>query len=53
MKANKCISCDNKTLQKDGICVSCKTGIRQMYKELIDLMQKQRNHNSMKRTRSR
>jgi hypothetical protein len=40
MKANKCINCDNQTFQKDGICVSCKLGLKQMYTELVDPLQK-------------
>jgi len=40
VKANKCKNCDNQTFQKDGICVSCRIGINEMYTELADLLQK-------------
>ena len=37
---NKCKNCDNQTFQKDGICVSCRIGINQLYTQLTDLLQK-------------
>jgi len=40
MKTNKCVKCDNKTLQKDGICVVCRIGLTGMYTELADLLKK-------------
>ncbi len=30
-KSDKCKVCGIKTYQKDGMCVLCKTGIRQIY----------------------
>ena len=39
-KSNKCKVCNTKTYQKDSICVLCKTGITQMYEELIELLKK-------------
>jgi hypothetical protein len=40
MKTNKCVKCDNKTLQKDNICVVCRIGLTGMYTELTDLLKK-------------
>jgi glycerate kinase len=34
-KSNKCKVCAINTYQKDGMCVLCKTGIRQIY-EIIE-----------------
>jgi hypothetical protein len=39
-KSNTCKVCDTKTYQKDSICVLCKTGITQMYEEMIELLKK-------------
>lgn len=39
-KSNTCKVCDTKTYQKDSICVLCKTGLTQMYEELIELLKK-------------
>lgn len=39
MKANKCSECGNETFQKDCICVLCRNGITQMYKDLVDSLQ--------------
>lgn len=44
MKVHKCLQCDNKTHQKDGICVSCRLGITQMYTELAELMKKDKKY---------
>jgi hypothetical protein len=38
MKANKCIKCENKTFQKDGLCVVCRIGISTIYVELTELL---------------
>jgi len=40
MKTNKCMKCDNKTHQKDSICVVCKIGITAIHEELVDLLKK-------------
>jgi hypothetical protein len=40
MKTNKCVKCDNKTFQKDNICVVCRIGLTGMYTELADLLKK-------------
>jgi hypothetical protein len=45
MKTNKCIKCDNKTHQKDNLCVSCRIGLTQMYDELLDLLKKDKKWN--------
>jgi hypothetical protein len=47
MKAKKCQKCENTTLQKDGICVSCHLGLTQMYGELIDLLKKDKKWNRL------
>ncbi len=43
MKANKCMHCDNRTFQKDGICVICRIGIAGMCAELARLLNKEEN----------
>jgi len=40
MKAKKCRECGNETFQDDDICVLCKIGVTQMYRELDDLIKK-------------
>jgi hypothetical protein len=40
MKAHKCAKCDNKTFQKDDICVICKIGLTGIYTDLVDLLKK-------------
>ncbi len=40
MKVKKCKQCDNETYQDDDICVLCKIGVTQMYRELDDLIKK-------------
>jgi len=38
MQAAYCIECGIETYQQDGLCVLCKTGITQLYKQLIYLL---------------
>lgn len=45
MKTNKCIKCDNKTFQKDNICVVCRIGLTGIYSELADLLKKSNKRN--------
>jgi hypothetical protein len=40
MKVKKCDKCNNETYQEDNICVLCKIGVTQMYRELDDLIKK-------------
>jgi hypothetical protein len=40
MKINKCVKCNNKTHQVDGVCVVCRINIPQMFAELVDLLKK-------------
>jgi len=40
MKTNKCIKCDNKTFQRDNICVVCRIGLTGIYTELSELLKK-------------
>lgn len=42
IKLTKCSECNTETYQRDGICVLCKTGINQMYRELIELLRKEK-----------
>lgn len=44
MQATKCIECHTETFQREGICVLCKAGVTQMYKELIDLLIKDKRY---------
>ena len=53
MKANKCMHCDNQTLQKDGICVICKIGVARMYTELADLLNKEKTKIKMRAAKIR
>ncbi len=45
MKSKKCLECGNQTYQGDQICVACKIGVSRMYKELIDLLKKDKRWN--------
>lgn len=36
-KAKKCAQCGMSTYQKDGVCVLCKTGLREAGRSLIDV----------------
>jgi hypothetical protein len=38
MEATKCIQCGKETLQKDGVCVICRTGITLLHEELVALL---------------
>lgn len=40
MKVKKCIKCNNETYQEDTVCVLCKIGVTQMYRELDALIKK-------------
>ena len=40
MKTNKCVKCDNKTFQKDNVCVVCRIGLTGIYSELEELLKK-------------
>jgi hypothetical protein len=42
MKATKCSSCGNETFQ-GNLCVLCRKGITQLYKELLNLSKKDDN----------
>lgn len=36
-KTKKCVQCGMRTYQKDGVCVLCKTGLREAGQSLIDV----------------
>ena len=37
-KTNKCVKCNNKTFQEDGVCVVCRICLTGLYTELVDLL---------------
>jgi hypothetical protein len=43
MEATKCKECGKETLQKDGLCVICRTGITLMHEELVALIAAEEN----------
>lgn len=45
MKSKKCLECGNQTYQVDKICVACKIGVSRIYRELIDLLKKDKRWN--------
>jgi hypothetical protein len=44
-KTTKCAHCGTETSCKNSICVLCKTGITQIYDELMDSLKSDKNWN--------
>jgi len=49
VKTKKCQKCNNETYQDDNVCVLCKIGVTQMYRELDELVRKNTKWNTAQR----